>query len=177
MRLFLPFLLIIVSLSSFFVLTKPKLDAIRASAAEVGAYEEALGNATRLNSIRDSLLARYNQFPSEGAAQLEKLVPDTIDNVRLIIDLNGIARDRGMQFKNLRVTSTGQNGLGAAPGGKKFDAVSISFSVSTTYDEFRRLVVDLERSLRIMDVTSLSFVAGDKGIYDFTVGLKTYWLR
>lgn len=179
MRLILPIILILGSAAAFFFVTKPKLDVIRTLSSDISVYNDALNNVARLNSVKDALLVKFNQFPAAGLARLEKLVPDTIDNVRLIIDINGIARDHGLQLRGLRVTSgpaTGSTSNGT-PGVKKYDSVSVSFSVTTSFDQFRSLVTDLERSMRIMDVTNLTFTASDTDDYDFTIALKTYWLK
>ncbi len=43
--------------------------------------------------------------------------------------------------------------------------------------QFISLLQDLEANLRVMDVTHLSLTANDSGTYDWSVELKTYWLR
>jgi hypothetical protein len=67
-----------------------------------------------------------------------------------------------------------------------YDSVTVSFTVTATYDTFLKILRDLEKSLRIIDVTRISFNLADPtaagganrgGAYDFNVEVKTYWLR
>ncbi len=59
----------------------------------------------------------------------------------------------------------GQVGAGSTP----YDYVTLSFSVSGTYDIFRTFLADLESSLRLVDVTSIAFSATPTGIYEYTI--------
>ena len=53
----------------------------------------------------------------------------------------------------------------------------MSFKVSAPYENFVKFMKDLEQSLRIVDVTALSFKANANNIYDYSVSIKTYWLK
>ena len=51
-------------------------------------------------------------------------------------------------------------------------------TVTASYDNFIAFLKDLEKSLRLVDVVSLTFTAPESSpTYDFTIGLKTYWLK
>jgi Tfp pilus assembly protein PilO len=59
----------------------------------------------------------------------------------------------------------------------KYGTVGISFSVTASYDNFQNFLTDLEKSLRLVEITDLSVNGNNTGLYDFSVGLKTYWLK
>jgi Tfp pilus assembly protein PilO len=132
-----------------------------------------------LQNVRDQLLSRYNTFPQADMDKLQKLLPDHIDNVRLILDLDSMAAKYGMRVKN--VTTDDDNSRAAqgelGPDESAYESVILSFTVTGTYDTFRQFLADLEKSLRLVDVVGLDFNANDTGIYDFTFHVKTYWLK
>jgi hypothetical protein len=171
-------ILSVLAVGIFFGFTKPILDDIATINKDVAAYNEALGNAKKFVSVRDSLLKKYNQLPSEGLSRLEKLLPDNIDNVRLIIDINGIARKDNLTLRGLQVSGGGSSSQNSAKvSGKVYDSVSVGFSTSSDFPTFLKFMNDLEHSLRLVDVTNLSFSVGEKGVGDFNVQLRTYWLK
>ncbi len=186
MKLFLPIGLIIIAGAIFFWYIDPTYAHVRVLLAQESQYDEALGKARDLQSIRDQLLARYNTFSPADLERLQKLLPDHVDNVRLILDLDSMASKYGMRVRNVSidtgsgatanagsaVSSVQQIGTSNQP----YESVVISFSVSGPYDAFRQYLTDLEQSLRLSDVIGISFVPNDTGIYDFTIHLKTYWL-
>lgn len=166
-------------------------------------YVSAIANAERLITLRKKANNDYNAITAEDRAKLDKMIPDTVDNIRLIIDLNNLGLQNGLSLKNISAsaksaTASGQTQGQAAPntGGAALrsgtgfnrqaasdinvptmDTVSISFSVSATYQQFIGLMQALEANLRLMDLTHLTVSANDTGTYDFSVQLNTYYLH
>jgi hypothetical protein len=57
-------------------------------------------------------------------------------------------------------------------------SVELTFNVSASYEDFLALLADLEHSLRIVDIESISFDAATEGdINEYTITIRTYWLR
>lgn len=179
MKLFTPVLFILLSGAIFFWYINPTYLSLKSVLAEQAQFDAALSRSRELQDVRDQLLARYNTFPPADLNRLQKLVPDHVDNVRLILDLDSMATKYGMRVRNVAIesekarASRGQIG----PGEDAYESVILSFTVSGSYDTFRQYLSDLEKSLRLVDVVGLSFKANETGIYDFTVNIKTYWLK
>ena len=75
-----------------------ELKAIRGVNAE---YQEAIDNSAKLIKVRDDVLRAYNSLTVEDKDRLNKIVPDNVDNVRLIIDVkDDIAARHGLFLKN-----------------------------------------------------------------------------
>ncbi|MBI3573849.1 hypothetical protein HY090_02260 [Candidatus Kaiserbacteria bacterium] len=184
MKLFLPVLFLIIAGGIFFWYIDPTYTHVRDLLAQQSQYDEALGKARELQDVRDQLLARYNTFSQDDLIRLQKLLPDHVDNVRLILDLDAMAAKYGMRVRNVSIdtgTAAGKSGAAVAgklgPSDQAYESVVLSFSVSGSYDTFRQYLGDLEKSLRVSDVTGISFLPNESGIYDFTIHLKTYWLQ
>ena len=175
--------------------TRAKLVEVNEVRAVNDQYISAIANADQLVKVRDSVLKDYNALSENDRDRLDKMIPNTVDNIRLIIDLNSVALRRGFSLRNIRATASGSNSKQAATptvqvsnSGSQgvangsiptptLDTVTVSFSVTAPYQQFIDLLKDLEANLRIMDITHLTVAAGQGGMYDFGVELKTYWLR
>ncbi len=205
-------ILIVLAIGIYFTFTRAKLAEVNEVRAVNEHYITALASAKELLDVRDSVLRDYNAVEQEDRERLEKMLPNTVDNIRLIIDLNGVALRHGFTLKNIKATvsptaakqlpaapTQTQNGLANTPNSiiptPTLDSVTVSFGVTAPYQRFIDLLRDLEANLRIMDVTHLTVAAAAPvapgttnptsatkatsatGGYDFTVELKTYYLR
>ncbi len=188
-------ILIVLAGGVYLTFTSAKLDEIKAIKLVNDEYTTAIDNADNLISLRDTVLAQYKDLDEADRIKLDKMLPNTVDNIRLVIDLNDIARRRGLDFKNVKAIAASVAQQQSAPRTQSagavlavpqnngtiptpiLDTVTVSFSTSATYQQFMDLLRDLEINLRIMDLTHLTVTAGTNGIYDFGVEFKTYWLR
>lgn len=182
-----------VAAAVFFLYTKPTYDTVNLRKADISEYDEALDRANELQELKKELLTRYNAFNPEDIAKLHKLLPDHVDNVRLILDFDNLASRHGLAIQNVTIGRSGgtQAGTGRAPapeviGGdsKKYDALTLKFSTQGTYDGFVTFMEDVQASLRIVDLVALTLspasatsLGGGPPIYEFDVTIRTYWLK
>jgi Tfp pilus assembly protein PilO len=194
-RFILPIILLGLAVGNFFIFTDPLINApleidsptpgkfnggIKALAAKKTELDTALNNAHDLAKRIDELSAEYNQLPPAQLENLDKLLPDTIDNVQLIIDINNIATNHGMVVKNVKIKADDEKTKAAAisrAGSMEKGTVALSFSVTGSYDTFLRFLDDLARSLRIVDISTVNLGADQTGNYTYNVEVKTYWLK
>ena len=94
-------ILIVLAVGTYFTFTRVKIDEIKAIKTVNDEYKNALVNSERLVKDRDAILAVYNQIPVEDQERLEKIIPNNVDNVRLIIDINGVASRHGLAVKTV----------------------------------------------------------------------------
>ena len=179
MKTLFPILFVIVAGGLFFGFISPTWSNIKVLREEEAKYNDALDKSRLLQETRDQLLSRYNTFSPSELTRLEKFLPDNVDNVRLILDIDSIAGRYGMRIRDVILSSdTSRTELGQiGPDETRFDSRIVSFSVTGSYTEFRAFLEDLEQSLRLVDVTKVSFSATDSGVYDYSVAIKTYWLK
>ena len=142
-------------------------------------YSDALQKTQEIEDVRKGLLSRFNAIPLEDRERIEKLLPDHIDSVRLIIDVNNIASQYDMTLRNISLVDSdsqaAESSVGIGPQDTLFKGVGLKFNVAGSYDNFRSFLRDLEQSLRLVDVRTVSFIAQDNS-YDYSVTLLTYKL-
>jgi Tfp pilus assembly protein PilO len=179
----------------FFFYTKPAYDGVQAVQAQIDQYNTALDKATQLQQLKQSLLSRYNAFNPSDLSRLQTLLPDHVDNVGLILDIDNLASKYGMALENVDVsTPSSVSSANATPitaigrSGQKYDSLTMKFSTTGTYTNFLQFVTDLETSLRVVDLVSLSIspntsASVQKGsaapdpVYTYDITLRTYWLK
>jgi Tfp pilus assembly protein PilO len=184
MKLLTPFLLIGAAIGLFFVFISPEFKTANDVHAQTQEYDMALSRAQLVGAKRDQLLAKKNSFNPEDIKRLQKLLPDSIDPIRLIIDMDSLANKSGSNISSIKVTDeTPKAAAPAAVGatavaGPQLGSTLISFSVTMTYERFQKYLSDVEHSLRILDVASISFSPIDtSNDYAFSVALRTYYLK
>ncbi len=172
---------------------------------QIASYNEALNNSKMLENERDKLTNKYNSFDPLNLEKLQKLLPDSVDNIRLILEIEKLALPYGMVLKDVKYspvtaaktkdTTTAQAGTPAGAQ-KGYGAWDLEFSTQGTYFNFINFIKDLENNLRIVDVASIDFSSDvAPGIsptsntntntnpviaaeaYKYNIKIKTYWLK
>jgi Tfp pilus assembly protein PilO len=201
MRSILAALGIILAGGIFFAFTKPTYDSIQTDQAQIAQYNAALAKATQLQALKQTLLSRYNSFNPTDLSRLQVMLPDQVNNIGLILDLDTLASQFGMSLENVDIsgtsdTTTSSTGVGTAPAAGAtvgapsalYDSLDVSFTVHGTYTQFMQYITNLETSLRIVDLVKLNVGGGsttvsnaaagsDNIVYSFQITLRTYWLK
>lgn len=176
MKFIFPIIFLAAAVGVFLVYIEPTYADIEELRSTEALYDDALSKATELRQVRDNILSQYQNIPAENINRLEKMVPNTVDNVRLARDIDNIARQYGMTVSNLLVNVEAPNNGTSVGGQGGYGTLSLQFSVSGTYQTLQLFLQDLENSLRLLDVVGISFSAGEGNVYDYQITLNTYWL-
>ncbi len=179
MRYIFLLLLIAGSVGIFVAVIIPRYDAINIERAQLTGYNADLITANQLQQSRDTLIAQYNNINQTDITNIKTLLPDSVDDIRLIIQLDSLATKNGLSsLRNLNYdapqasTKTGTAGTasaGAAPVANATPTLSpsvsqstygqfvISFETTGQYSNFLSFMSDLEQNLRLVDITDVEF--------------------
>lgn len=182
MRIIFPVLFIIAAIGLFLGYTGPLYQKIKVKRADLATINEANKKAKQLREVREALTAERNKISEEDINKLKKMLPDGVENMRLIIDIQNIAANPSynMAIRSPRINQGGTDkGAAVGPDSNRYGTLSLSFVVTTSYKDFLYFMRDLERNLRLVDVTALSFSSPDEpdGRTDFSLTIQTYWLK
>lgn len=134
-------------------------------------YDGTLAKADELVNQAQELRKQYEKISAEDKAKMEIMVPSSIDKVRLLSEVQGIADQSGFALTNL----TFGEGVGMST---NRGVATISFSVKTTYPRFKEFMNNFEKSLRLFSIDSVSFNAPEDGdLTNYQVKLQTYYLK
>ncbi len=192
MRFIFPSILILIAIATFVVFINPTYQSIKVLQADSSQYNTALTNSQKLQSERDALAAKYQTLSPDSLDRLSKLLPDNVDNIRLILNIQQIAQTYGMSISNIKFDATADDDAASgsataaasqtdvANSQKDYGIFNLEFATTGSYDNFLKFTKDLESSLRITDIQSVAFSSDDTdktGGYTYTVKLQTYWLK
>lgn len=175
----------------FIFYTKSAYDGVKVLQGEIAQYDKALERANELQSLKQSLLSRYNAFNPADIDKLHKLLPDHVDNVRLVLDFDNLASRHNLALQNVVI---GRGNADVASPGKpsnaevigantnKYDSLTLKFSTQGTYRDFVAFMDEAQLSLRIVDLVSLTLSRGGESqgsddMYRFDITIRTYWLK
>lgn len=180
-----------ISALTFFFFTNPTYVEVKDLRSQQAEYNEALNNSKQLQAVREVLREKYNSFSQENINKIERLLPDNVDNIRLIIEIEDIADRHQMKLTNIKFDSkntgdkeqTLEEVVALRSSNKDYGTFDLEFSTEGSYENFINFLADLEKSLRIVDINGLGFSVSDTtqtGLnrgnkYDFKI--KTYWLK
>lgn len=183
MSLITPIILIIASVGIFYGYINPHYKGenvpvnIKKLIQERKKYAEALNNSNELISVRNDLVEKVNMILPDDLERLKKLLPNHIDNARLIIDIDGIASRYDLKIRNLNISSESENQEVLGPDNNPYGTLNFKFRVTAPYDKFKAFIKDLEESLRVVDIVGVSFDSTETGYYDYEITVKTYWIK
>lgn len=148
---------------------------------QAGEYDEALKIAEELEELRTQLARTLESFSEEDMARLDHFLPQRLDTVRIILDVDGIAKINNITLENLDVDepTSAPSVQGNVPGQVGLNSVGLGFSFSSTYPQAIRFLQDLERSLRLLEIVDLKVSprANSSGVYDFDMTINTFWIN
>lgn len=188
MKKAIPIILVILAIGFFVFIIDPQYKEVQLLIEEKEDNDVMLDLAQELQRKRDILHESFNAISAEDRQQLEKLIPDTVDNVRLILAINNVAEQYGVVIRNIRVFREGAEGpdapsnvVSSVDATGDIGTITLSFSIDATYDIFISFMKDLEEALRIVDIVELDINqidSDDSGTFlRYSVTIDTYWLR
>lgn len=145
-------------------------------------------DSTALDSAAQ-YVARQNQLAAEQAAidptalaRLATFLPDSVDNVGLILDINALAARSGLALTTIDVdagASTANTTAASLPSAapNPVGNVDLTLSASGSYSSLETFLYGLEHSERLLDVRDLTVKGSTTGVYTYQMTVRIYWLR
>ncbi len=191
-RIILPILLIVFALGISVIFTQPFLTApaqidpetdelsggVMALLEEKETFATALDNARALKERINELDVKLSAISDEQIRRLDAFLPDEVDEIQLIVDVNNIASRSGMKISDVSTNWNDDNDSEADGDGSAVESLTLSFKVAGSYGQLRSFIKDIAQSLRIMDVESISFSLDEEtAVSTYDITLVTYWLK
>jgi Tfp pilus assembly protein PilO len=188
-RFLTPIILILLSGGLYYWYTGPNYKAAQAASSTITSLHQTAQAAGNLGTLEQKVRNSYNALTATQVTSLEQLLPDNINTIELITELDSIGNKHGIAVQNISLTSQNAQGGSAngASGGSggvisnsqmPYGTLPFTFTVTTSYPNFISFLQDLERSRQLFDVNSISVssVTDKNDTYTFLVGVQTYWL-
>lgn len=181
----LPLIALAAAAGIFFAYVSPTWSGSIAVAKDAIALDDdALASAEEYAAQQNALAAARAAIDPEILERLANLLPDSVDNVGLILDVNALAARSGLSLANIDVAAAADGGAksgapGVLPTGAANPVGSINLSLTAlgTFSAFQTFIRGIERSARLLDVQDIGVKGSDTGVYAYQITLRLYWLR
>lgn len=201
MRLIIPISFLVIIIVLLFMVIRPVYSDIKQAKEDVLIYSTALNNSTELKETRDVLIEKYKNIKTEDRERLLHLLPSSIGNIELILEIEKIANIKGMPIKDIGFDTkklepeknkeeegtivVEDDKLASLP----YGIFPIDFVVEGRYNVFVEFLQELEQNLRLVDIKSISFAVPDpatatipgnnidSSIFSYKLKVETYWLK
>jgi len=185
-RQIIPAVIIIISIAGAFLYVWPGYKEINSLRAKEAVLDNGLGDAKEADEIGSSLGKTLASISEAEYRMLDRVLPKTIDTLRLSNDIQGIAANHGIDLGNIKAeesassenetTNTEFDQQAPILQVAKVKKAEVSFEVTTTYEVFRNFIEDLQDSLQLFDIIAIKLTQNDEGLYIFNLSLRTYSL-
>ncbi len=170
---------------------KPEFAKITASQAETKRYVDAIEKASQLKDLIDKKVQQINSFNPVDMDRLQTILPENVHEVAVMLDLDALARAHRLSLSDIKVEKSALDTTTpppiapadpnappgttpAEPEKPAYISRDISFTVTGTYEDFRKFVQGLEQSLVFFDVQTLSFSQSQGDLTAFKLKIRTY---
>lgn len=185
MQVILSIIIIITSIISVILFGVPQYKKIDELKLKQGEHTGVLEESKVLTQKRKDLIEKRKSIDSAQLGRLEKMLPDSPENVPLILEIDALARQYNLSLQNLKVEDPSAASVvdivkktTVTSLGDDVGVLTINYSVTGPYSNFTDFVRALEKNLRIIDIQKISFTAQeDKSQYQYTMSVRTYWLK
>lgn len=184
-RYAIPLFLMIISSAIFARYILPSYQDIKQQLAKEEEIKGYLVQAKEAQGKLDELKSQYKAFPVDADKKLNVLLPDSIDPLKLVIDVNNVAKRHGLEIISPAVARDAENPKSTV----RFAKYTLKFKVTSTYPVFYELLADIQKSLALRDFSGVSFTAApgpetastvsrpEIALLDYQVELTSYALH
>jgi hypothetical protein len=192
-----PIVAILFAIGLFLLYIRPTYSGvIHDTQQQIASYDQALVAADRFQAKEAQLTQARSQIPPESLARLNAFLPDGVDNVQLILDMDALAARSGITLSDFNTQNS--NSPASAPqtnastpaqinqpiptgaaltSSSPVDSLSLTFKATGTYSSFRNFLSGMENSLRPLDVMNLDVTQSANGVYTYGMTVRIYWLH
>lgn len=190
-----PILFFIIAIGLFFTYIRPAYDVLLAFQQQEKEIDQAIESTKELVIIHDNLMTELNNIDPKDKTRMRTILPESVDVVRLILDLDALATKHDIDIEEfeipvLEVEQPTQNTRSRGRTNtdeqeKPYTSAILTVEFAGAYPDFKDFLIDVERSLILMDVVDMEISVPDitqPGIdadsqTTYSVGLQVYWLK
>jgi Tfp pilus assembly protein PilO len=180
----LPIIALSVAIGIFFAYVNPAWSgSIADTRAAIELDDSALASADEYIAKQNTLASERSKIDPNNLERLTTFLPDSVNNVGLILDINALAARSGLSLASIDVAAVDSGAKNSAPGAlptailNQVGSINLSLSALGTFSAFQAFLSGLERSARLLDVQDITVKGSDTGVYTYQVTLRLYWLR
>jgi hypothetical protein len=185
----LPTLALMLALGIFFAYVRPLwVGPIAETKLAIKNDTDALSAAAEYKQRESELASAKNAIDPGNLERLTTFLPDSVDNVTLILNINALAARSGILLSNVDVAQTKDSpakkvsagSVSSAAGTSSVNpvgAVDLSLTAVGSYAALQAFLAGIEKSARLLDLRDIIVTSSETGVYNYKMEMRLYWLR
>lgn len=158
--------------------TIPMLTQMQALQKDMADLNGVMSRFYDLRQIKNDLTITYNSINPKDYMQLNRMAPYSIREGDLIVEFEGLTAADGMVLKRIDIKPTHKEEKSVQFVAKdSAESISVDLVIDGSYASLKAFLHKVEDSLRVINVKTLSFVAGDKDFYEFNITAEAYFQK
>lgn len=157
-------LLLGLSYYTVFFLVKPKWDEINVLKAQAASYKETLDNIQKMRELRNSLVTQYNSVSDDEKKRLDKIFASSMNEGELMVMFDNIAKSSSVVLSDISFSPKNetQSSANQSSAANPYKTYGFNLEVNGSYNAFKEFLKNLEKSLVLSDIASITFDASSK---------------
>ena len=181
LRTLTPFLSLIIAILLYFFLIQPQYVDVVMLKGNVEEYDNATAQYQEFTRKLDNKLAKKMDRLVLDNERLDIFIPNSIDSIQLLVDLEAMAGQQKMLFGNVSIDEGDVDFSNTNSENEQVSAElatsDISFEVVGSYEQFKNFIHDLERSLTVFEIVNIKFVSVENSMFgQYAVTVRTFAL-
>lgn len=176
--------------ASIIFLDVPIIQSVLNVRKEITAKQEELVKKEALIKTIEKLIDKYKSS-EEILKKLDYILPGDSDVPNLIVQIDAIAKESGMNVGNVDIVVSDQKGTSKAEAARSggttnqektavdYKVVTIGLEMSGDYTALKKFLQTVEENIRLIDIESITLSTksqeGTGSVFEFNVVLNTYY--
>ncbi len=102
MKLLTPIALILIAGAGFYFYINPQYAVVKELEKERDQYIEAVDQAKEAADRLGVLVDELNSYTTEDLQRLRRLLPDNVDSIRMLIDVQALSKEYNVKLENVK---------------------------------------------------------------------------
>lgn len=185
MKSILSIFIISVCVGAYFIYIKPLSADIKVLNVKKTEYNDVLNRVKEIKEKRDQLLSQYDNISLEDLDKLNKIIPESINSVILLNNLNNVGSKYGIAVKDYKVTEPNIENVEvvvAENPNEIYKTNKVTMTITGQYHQFLAFIDEMESSLTLFDIVSLNIKpvlnqGVGANVMDYVLEANVYSLR
>lgn len=183
-----PIILFVLSAGIVAGVVRPQIHQIQAQRTIVADLQQTLDRGRETVAQYEQVESDYRSVSADNKSNIEVLLPKNVNNMRLILEVEKLARRNRLGIKDLGVkldpnqeSANSGKTAGDLISGSGLSIVPVNLEVTGEYADFLNLLQELETNLRILNITSIEISAPrseskqSPSAMSYKLTINTYW--
>jgi len=181
-RIALSIIFLFTSAAVFFVGIVPAWQGVGDIRSEIAGLSALNDELQDISGVRDELMAQYNSISQTDLNKLSFMVPRGFGSAQFVREIESLAKRHGMFLRSIDFVSKDKSAGTQIkiPEKRQVTTIDVSLKMLGSYESFSLFLRDLEKMVRIVDITDISFgtrQTDPKAPLEFSLSGTTYYSR